>query len=85
MLKARAQIERLVPIVADCDGHAALVAQVEDLSASREALRAFFAEHKVALLDKRIAGLAVDIAKLGERIVALKGLRGRTGCASAMA
>ena len=76
VLKARAQIERLVPIVTDSDGHAALVAQVEDLKASREALRAFFAEHKVALLDKRISGLALDIAKLGERIVALKGLRG---------
>ena len=75
VLKARAQIERLVPIVADCDGHAALVTQVEDLKASREALRAFFADHKVALLDKRISGLALDIAKLGERIVALKGLR----------
>lgn len=75
VLKARGQIERLVPIVADCDGHAALVAQVEDLKASREALRAFFADHKVALLDKRISGLALDIAKLGERIVALKGLR----------
>ena len=76
VLKARAQIERLVPIVTDSDGHAALVAQVEDLRASREALRAFFAEHKVALLDKRISGLALDIAKLGERIVALKGRRG---------
>ena len=76
VLKARAQIERLVPIVTDSDGHAALVAQVEDLKASREALRAFFADHKVALLNKRISGLALDIAKLGERIVALKGLRG---------
>jgi uncharacterized protein YPO0396 len=76
VLKARAQIERLVPIVTDSDGHAALVAQVEDLKASREALRAFFADHKVALLDKRISGLALDIAKLCERIVALKGLRG---------
>ena len=75
VVKARGQIERLVPMVADCDGHAALVTQVEDLKASREALRAFFADHKSALLDKRISGLAMDIAKLGERIVALKGLR----------
>jgi uncharacterized protein YPO0396 len=75
VVKARGQIERLVPIVADCDGHAALVGQVDDLRASREGLRAFFADHKVALLDKRISGLALDIAKLGERIAALKDLR----------
>lgn len=75
VVKARAQIERLTPIVADCDAHAALVTQVEDLRISRDALRAFFAGHKIALLDKRIAGLAVDIAKLDERITALKEMR----------
>ena len=75
VLKARAQIERLAPIVADCDAHAALVTQVEDLRISRDALRAFFAGHKIALLDKRIAGLAADVAKFDERIVALKEMR----------
>ena len=75
VLKARKQIERLTPIVADCDAHAELVTQVEDLRASRDALGAFFAGHKIALLDKRIAALAVDIAKLGERIAALRDMR----------
>jgi uncharacterized protein YPO0396 len=75
VMKARAQIERLAPIVADCDAHAALVTQVEDLRISRDALRAFFAGHKMALLDKRIAGLAVEIAKLDERSTALRETR----------
>jgi uncharacterized protein YPO0396 len=72
VVKARAQIERLTPVVADCDAHAALVTQVEDLRVSRDALRAFFAGHKIALLDKRISGLAADIAGLDERIAALR-------------
>jgi uncharacterized protein YPO0396 len=75
VVKARAQIERLGPIVADCGAHAALTAQVEELRASREALRAFFAGHKIALLDKRISGLSTDIAKLDERITALRETR----------
>src|SRR5262245_21653866 len=75
VLRARRQIERLAPIVADCDAHAVLVTQVEDLRISRDALRAFFAGHKMALLDKRIAGLAADVAKLDERITALKETR----------
>jgi uncharacterized protein YPO0396 len=75
VLKARKQIERLTPIVADSDAHAKLVARVEDLGASREALRAFFAGHKVGLLDKRISGLNVDIAKLDECTVALREMR----------
>jgi uncharacterized protein YPO0396 len=70
VVKARAQIERLTPIVADCGVHAALTTQVEELRASREALRAFFAGQKIALLDKRISGLSTDIAKLDERITA---------------
>jgi uncharacterized protein YPO0396 len=75
VVKARAQIERLTPIVADCGAHAVLTAQVEELRASREALRAFFAGHKIALLDKRISGLSTDIANLDEHIAALRETR----------
>jgi len=75
VVKARAQIERLTPIVADCGTHAEIAAQVEELRVSREALRAFFAGHKIALLDKRIVGLAADIARFDERIDALREMR----------
>ena len=70
--EARQQIERLGPIVADCDTHAGLAADVDSQKTAREALHAFFAEHKIALLDKRKAGLASGIAKLDERIGAQK-------------
>jgi uncharacterized protein YPO0396 len=75
VLKARRQIERLTPIVADCDAHAEVAALTEDLRASREALHAFFAGHKAALLDKRIVGLDADIARHDERIAALRETR----------
>ena len=75
VVKARAQIERLTPIVADCGAHAEVAAQVEELRASRKALRAFIAGHKIALLDKRIVGLAADIARLDERIAAVREMR----------
>jgi len=39
MLKARAQIDRLAPLTADCDRHATLVAQVDELRGCRDALR----------------------------------------------
>ena len=68
VLKARRQIERLTPIVADCDAHTEVAALAEDLRASREALHAFFAGHKLTLLDKRIAGLCTDMARLDQRI-----------------
>lgn len=70
--KARAQIERLTPIVADSDAHGALAAEIEGVRAARDALRAYFADHKIALLDRRVAGLATDIDKLDERMAALK-------------
>ena len=57
VLKAKRQVALLVPLVADGERHAALVAQVEELRACRDALRAYFAALKVGLLDRRIAGL----------------------------
>ncbi len=58
VLKAKRQVELLVPLVADCGRHAALGAQVEELRACREALRHWFAGLKLGLLEKRLAGLA---------------------------
>src|SRR5262245_22425313 len=75
VVKAYVQIEQLTPIVADCGAHAEVTALAEELRVSREALRAFFASHKIALLDKRILGLAADIAKLDERVAALREMR----------
>ena len=58
VLKAKRQVELLTPLVADCERHATLGSQVEELRACREALRPYFAGLKLGLLEKRLAGLA---------------------------
>jgi len=72
VLKARAQIERLQPLNADCDRHAALAAQMDELRTCREALRPWFALLKTELLDKRIAHLATDEERTAARLAQLE-------------
>ncbi|WP_444633396.1 ATP-binding protein [Cupriavidus oxalaticus] len=60
VLKAKRQEAMLTPLVADCERHAELVAASEQLRACREALRPYFAQLKLGLLDKRIAGLTEE-------------------------
>ncbi|MFL9908608.1 ATP-binding protein [Paraburkholderia sp. RL17-337-BIB-A] len=60
VLKAKRQMERLSPLVDDCERHALLVSQVDDLRACREALRSYAADLKLGLLDKRIENLAAE-------------------------
>lgn len=71
VLKARAQIERLEPLTADCDRHATLVQQVDELRACRDTLRPWFAELKADLLDKRIANWAADEERAAARLARL--------------
>ena len=57
VLKAKRQIERLTPLVADCGRHAELEAEIDELRACREALRAWFAGRKLDLLNTRLERL----------------------------
>ena len=68
VLRARRQIEHLAPLVADCEVHAALAAEVEELRQCRDALRPFFAGLKRDLLDARIARLAEDWSRQSAQI-----------------
>ena len=68
VLRARHQIEHLTPLVADCEGHVGLVAEVEEFRQCREALRPFFAGLKRDLLDARIARLADDWTRQSAQI-----------------
>jgi uncharacterized protein YPO0396 len=70
VLKAKAQVARLVPLASDCDQHATVVGQAQDLRATRNALRSFFAGHMVALLEKRLGHLAVDLSRVQARLEA---------------
>lgn len=63
VLKAKAQVALLQPLVADAERHAELAAAIEQQRAAREALTSFFAVHKAALLDQRLQHLAEELAR----------------------
>ncbi|WP_246167799.1 ATP-binding protein [Propionivibrio limicola] len=64
VLKAKRQVELLTPLVADCDQHQRLSAEIDALRACREALKPYFAELKLGFIDRRLQLLAAD----GERL-----------------
>src|SRR5262249_49683358 len=72
VLKAKAQIERLSPLIADCDHHTALMEEAIAMRGCRDALRAFFAGVKAGLLERRCESLAIDLERLGQRIAVLE-------------
>ena len=63
VLKAQAQMALLQPLVADAERHAELSAAIELQRSAREALAAYFAGLKAALLDQRLQHLAEDLAR----------------------
>lgn len=75
VLKARAQIDHLLPLTENCERHAALVHEVAELRGCRDALRPWFAELKGELLDKRIAHLKADEERACSRLAGLDRLR----------
>lgn len=77
VLKAKAQIALLEPLVADCERHRALSAEIAELRACREALRPYFASLKHGLLGKRLDILDAELARQHERIAALEESRAR--------
>ena len=72
VLKAKAQISQLTPLVADGARYRELLGQVEQLRGCREALRPWFAELKGALLEKRGTLLKAELDKLDERLSQLQ-------------
>src|SRR5699024_1190919 len=76
VLKARAQIETLTPIVADADDHAARSERAETLRGCREALTPWFASLKMELLEHRLADLAREQASAADKVEELKRRRG---------
>ncbi len=72
VLKAKRQVELLTPLMADADKHALLLALIEELRAQREGLRAYFANLKQALLDKRLSILGEEGDKLSAQVQRLE-------------
>ncbi len=77
--KAKDQVARLEPLVADCGRFAELSVQVEDLRAGRDALKAFFAGLKAELLGKRLSSLDAEHQRVGARIKMLDEARRAQG------
>ncbi|MDP3662640.1 MAG: ATP-binding protein [Nitrosomonas sp.] len=60
VLKAQRQVEMLTPLMENCDKHAALAIEIDDLRRNREALRGYFAALKLDLLGQRLTDLEQD-------------------------
>ena len=78
VLKAKAQITALAPLVADCDRHDDLRRHAVELRACRDSLRPFFAGLKDELLQKRLVLLDGELGRLAERIGAVEEQRTRS-------
>jgi uncharacterized protein YPO0396 len=79
--RAQAQLDALTPLLKDCDAYDKVAAEIDELTAQREALRYYFADHKLRLvegalsdLDTERTRLTADRKRLSER---LDGLRDR--------
>ncbi|MCG5051541.1 MAG: ATP-dependent exonuclease SbcCD, C subunit-like protein [Myxococcales bacterium] len=64
VLRAKAQVERLTPLVADCERHRTIEREVEALGLCRTALGPWFAGLKLELLATRIGNLTQEQVRL---------------------
>lgn len=64
VLKAKRQVELLTPMVADCMHHREQSVALDNLRACRDALKPFFSEIKLGLLDRRLELLAAEHVRL---------------------
>jgi len=76
VLKAKQQIDQLLPLTQDCARHLTLLQQDEQLRGCREALRPWFASLKGALLETRLAQLTLELEKTAARLSQLQQQRG---------
>jgi uncharacterized protein YPO0396 len=74
VLKAKRQIERLQPLVADLDKREEYIQAANDLRTCRDALRYFFANIKHELLQNRLNNYQDDHRRISARIEQIKEL-----------
>lgn len=72
VLKAKAQVALLTPLVADCHAHRQLASDIDGWCACREALRPYFAGLKRALLDRRLEILEQDWNRFDAQVTRLE-------------
>ncbi len=66
--RAQAQLALLEPLLADCDAHDTLTAEIQALSGQRSALRYFFAERKAGLLQRLVGDLETERSQQQARL-----------------
>jgi len=71
VLKAKQQVALLIPLVADCDQHAGLLAAADELRACRDGLRAYFCHLKLDLIAQRLANLGEDLTRDNAKLARL--------------
>ncbi len=71
VVKARAQLEQLGPIMADLDRHEANESALLEISRQREALPYFFADHERSMVTDELAQLEGAERRFGEGLEAL--------------
>ncbi len=64
VLKAKHQLELLIPLVSECDRHERESAELESLRNCRDTLKPYFAELKLGLLERRLQLLDEEHARL---------------------
>jgi len=64
VLRAQSQLEVLTPLLADCDAHDKVAAEITALTTRREALRYYFADHKLLLVDGLLSDLSAERTRL---------------------
>jgi|GEM_PF-1966954 len=68
ILKAKEQIRRLAPLVANCDRHAGLTEEVQAWRVCRDSLEPYFSSLKAELLEKRLDKLEEEGQRLDGRV-----------------
>jgi uncharacterized protein YPO0396 len=71
VLRAKAQIERLQPLVIDCDRCDALREEIQFLTRCREALHGFVSRARLSLLAQRADRLEEELGRLDARLAEL--------------
>jgi len=69
VLKAKRQVQLLQPLVTDGKRHASLALEATQLRGCRDALKPYFAQQKLSLLEKRIADLNDELEQKNSQIV----------------
>ena len=74
VLKAQRQVELLMPLIADCGRHNALVAEVDSMRGCRDSLRPHFARLKIGLINKRLDLLEEEWQRVDAQVQKLDAL-----------